>query len=163
MMTKQAEKLYFFILLSFILIIWGYFLNFGDIPFDYHDWAEVNAPRLAFLKDAVTKGRLPLHMPDSSALRGVTDRFMSLPDVILSPQIILLRWMSVGRFILIHTWILIIAGYFGLLKLKERFGLSNFLFTLLSILYFFNGHTTSHYSVGHITWGGCFLLSWFIE
>ena len=75
---------YLVLLLVIILAGWGFFLNWGNIPFDFHDWAEVNAPRLAFLKDAITKGKLPLHMPDSSALRGVTDRYMALPDMILS-------------------------------------------------------------------------------
>ena len=62
------------LLLAVVLAGWGFFLNWGSIPFDFHDWAEVNAPRLAFLKDAVTKGELPLHMPDSSALRGERER-----------------------------------------------------------------------------------------
>ncbi len=144
------------------LILWGYFLNFGTIPFDFHDWAEVNAPRIAFLKDAVTTAQLPLHMPDASALRGVTDRFMALPDVILSPQILLLKWLSVGDFILIHTWLLFAAGFCGLLALKNRFGLSLYSFTWIFFLFNFNGHILSHYAVGHITWGGYFLFPWFI-
>ena len=163
---KDNKPLYIIFLILFLAVIlagWGYFLNWGDIPFDFHDWAEVNAPRLAFLKDAVTKGQLPLHMPDTSALRGVTDRFMSLPDVILSPQVILLRWMSVGRFVLVHTGLLIVLGYWGLLKLKKRFSLSLLSFIWITLLFFFNGHMLSHYSVGHVTWGGAFLLSWFIE
>ena len=155
--------LYLSLLLALILAGWGYFLNRGDIPFDFHDWAEVNAPRLAFLKDAITKGELPLHMPDSSALRGVTDRYMALPDIILSPQVILLRWMPVGIFVLVHTWLLIGLGYWGLLKLKKRFSLSLLSFTWISLLFFLNGHMLSHYAVGHVTWGGAFLLSWFTE
>ena len=143
------------------MILWGYFLNFGTIPFDFHDWAEVNAPRLAFLKDAVTKGVLPLHMQDASALRGVTDRFMALPDVILSPQIILLRWLSVGDFVLVHTWILYALGFLGLYRLKQYKQLSLFSFSWLFFLFNLNGNITAHYAVGHITWGGTFLLSWF--
>ena len=160
---KVFRILYLMILLVIVLAGWGYFLNWGNIPFDFHDWAEINAPRLAFLKDAVTKGMLPLHMPDSSALRGVTDRYLALPDIILSPQVILLRWMEVGTFVLIHTGILIAAGYWGLLKLKKRFSLSLISFTWVTLLFFFNGHIVSHYSVGHVTWGGVFLLSWFVE
>ena len=144
------------------LLVWGYFLNFGSIPFDYHDWAEINAPRIAFLKDAVTKGLLPLHMPDASALRGFTDRFMALPDVILSPQIILLRWLSVGDFVLVHTWLLYAIGFLGLFVLKQHLQLSLFSFTWLFFLFNFNGHILSHYSVGHVTWGGYFLFPWFI-
>lgn len=159
---RTAQAVFFLILLLIILAGWGYFLNWGRIEPDYHDWGEVNAPRLAFLKDAVTKGKLPLHMPDSSALRGVTDRYMALPDLILSPQVILLRWMSVGTFVLVHTWLMICLGYAGLLHLKKRFGLSLLNFTWIALLYFFNGHMLAHYSVGHITWGGTFLMSWFI-
>ena len=104
---EEANPLLSWIWCGFLFLLgmflWGYFLNFGKIPFDFHDWAEVNAPRIAFLKDAVTKGVLPLHMQDASALRGVTDRYMALPDVLLSPQILLLKWLDVGDFILIHT------------------------------------------------------------
>ena len=95
----QKEKQYgwlkwFWIIILFLVgaLLWGKFLNFGKITFDFHDWAEISAPRVAFIKDAVMKGVLPLHMPDSSALRNVTDRFMSIPDPILSPQIFLLSF-----------------------------------------------------------------------
>ena len=162
---KQNRLCLFYLTMLFIVVLigWGVFLNWGEIPFDFHDWAEVNAPRLAFMKDAVTKGKLPLHMPDSSALRGVTDRYMALPDIILSPQVLLLRWMPVGTFILFHTWLMIGLGYWGLLRLKKRFSLSLLSFTWIVLLYFFNGHMLSHYAVGHVTWGGAFLLSWFAE
>ncbi|MBQ6503590.1 MAG: hypothetical protein IJI57_06730 [Flexilinea sp.] len=162
---KQNRLCLFYLTMLFIVVLigWGIFLNWGGIPFDFHDWAEVNAPRLAFMKDAVTKGQLPLHMPDSSALRGVTDRYMALPDIILSPQVLLLRWMPVGTFVLVHTWLMIGLGYWGLLRLKKRFSLSLLSFTWIVLLYFFNGHMLSHYAVGHVTWGGAFLLSWFAE
>ena len=160
---KTVRLFWLILLLLVILAGWGIFLNFGSIPLDFHDWAEVNAPRLAFLKDAVTKGKLPLHMPDTSALRGVTDRYLALPDMILSPQVLLLRWLSVGTFVLIHTWLMIGLGYWRLLRLKKRFDLSLHSFTWISLLFFFNGHMISHYAVGHVTWGGTFLLSWFME
>ena len=160
---RSIRVIWLTLLLLAILAAWGVVLNFGDIPFDFHDWAEVNAPRLAFLKDAVTKGKLPLHMPDSSALRGVTDRYLALPDMILSPQVLLLRFMSVGTFVLVHTWMMIGLGYWGLLRLKKRFSLSLLSFTWIAILFFCNGHMISHYAVGHVTWGGTFLLSWFTE
>ena len=57
---KGARISWFAFLFVIIFIGWGVFLNWGEIPFDFHDWAEVNAPRLAFMKDAVNKGQLPL-------------------------------------------------------------------------------------------------------
>jgi len=142
-------------------VLWGIFLNWGSIPFDYHDWAEINAPRIAFAGDAVRKGVLPLHMPDGSALRNLTDRYMSIPDVLLTPQLLLMRWMDAGRFMLVNLLLLYSAGFAGLVWLKQKFRLSGFLFTILFILFNFNGHIVAHLSVGHYTWVGYFLLPWF--
>ena len=87
----------------------------------------------------------------------------ALPDVILSPQVLLLKWLSVGSFVLVDTWLMILLGWIGLLRLRRRFSLSLLSFTWLSLLFYFNGHILSHYAVGHVTWGGYFLLSWFAE
>jgi hypothetical protein len=144
------------------LWMWGKFLNWGRIPFDFHDWAEVNAPRLAFVRDAVIKGVLPLHMPDSSALRGVTDRFMSIPDVVLSPQVLLMRFMDVGTFVLVDTLFLYTLGVLGLLWLRKHFKLGLLPYAALFFLFNFNGHILTHYSIGHITWAGYFLFPWAI-
>ncbi len=142
--------------------LWAKFLNFGNIPFDYHDWAEINAPRLAFVKDALTQGVLPLHMSDASALRNVTDRYLSLPDAIVSPQLYLLKFLSVGQFVLLDTLLLYSLGAWGLVCLKRRLKLSPYTFSILFLLFNLNGHLLAHYSVGHITWAGTFLFSWFI-
>ncbi len=144
------------------ILLWGKFLNWGNIPFDFHDWSEINGPRLAFLQDAVQKGLLPLHMPDKSALSTITDRFMAIPDVILSPQVLLLRFMELGPFILVNLLLLYSLGYLGLLWFRRRFALSPVAFTILFLLFNFSGHITAHISVGHITWGGYFLFPWFV-
>jgi hypothetical protein len=142
--------------------LWGKFLNWGRIPFDFHDWAEISAPRLAFIRDAVIKGALPLHMPDASALRNVTDRFMSIPDALLSPQILLMRWMDVGQFILVDTLLLYTLGFLALLWLRRKFSISPISFAIIFFLFNFNGHITSHMSIGHASWGGYFLFPWFV-
>ncbi len=139
---------------------WAAFLNFGAGPWEYHDWAEVNLPRLAFVQDAVRTGQLPLHMPDSSALRGLTDRFHALPDVILSPQLLLLGVMPLGVFILVNWLLLYAAGFAGLLALRRQERLSLGVFTSLFLLLNFNGHLAAHLGVGHVTWGGTFLFPW---
>ena len=45
-------------------------------------------------------------MPDASALRGVTDRYFSLPDVFFTPQLFLMKWLSISEFVLAHFLIL---------------------------------------------------------
>jgi hypothetical protein len=52
-------------------------------------------------------------MPDGSALRNVTDRYMALPDVMLAPQMLLLGVMPVGWFVLVNVWLMYTLGLFG--------------------------------------------------
>jgi hypothetical protein len=143
------------------ILLWGYFLNWGGVDFSVHDWHDVTGPRLVFLQDAVRSGQLPLHISDSFALGGGSDRFLSIPDEILSPQIFLLRFISIGRFVFVDVCLLYSLGFLGLLWLRRRFSFSFFSFTILFLLFNFNGHILAHYSVGHATWGGYFLFPWF--
>lgn len=140
---------------------WAYILNWGQFPLDFHDWAEGMGHRLAFLQQAVRTGALPLHMPDGSALRNVTDRFIATPDAILSPQVILLRWLGLSQFVLANTLVLYSVGFVGLLLIKRRARLSAFSFTPMFLLFTFNGHIKDHISVGHMHWVGYFLLPYF--
>jgi len=144
------------------LALWGVFLNWGRGPFNFHDWADITMPRLVFLQDSIDKGRLPLHIFNPSPLDSATDRFMAVPDVILSPQILLLDFLPIGTFILVNTWLLYSAGFAGMLWLRGKFRLSLTSFTLFFLLFNFNGHILAHFTVGHFTWGAYFLFPWFI-
>jgi hypothetical protein len=146
------------------LLLWGIFFNWGDIPYQFHDWSEVNMPRLASVQDALHKNELPLHVLDAAILRcgPGCDRYFSAVDVITSPQIILLKWMPLGPWVLTHILLLYTAGFCGIALLRRRFNLSIPFFALLFVLFFFNGHILSHLSVGHITWGGYFLFPWLV-
>jgi hypothetical protein len=140
---------------------WCKFLNWGRGPLNFHDWAEITAPRLTFLQDAMIRGLLPLHTAYTEALGGITTRFMAIPDVILSPQIILLRYLDLSAFIIFQLSLMYTLGFWGLLLLRKKFELSILAFTYIFLLYNFNGHILAHFSVGHFTWGGNFLFIWF--
>lgn len=144
------------------VLLWGKFLNWGNIPFDFHDWAEVWAPRIAVVRDALIKGTLPFHMNDSTALRGVTDRFFVIPDVISTPQMILLRFLEPGAYILVNQIFLFTLATLGLLWLRRRLSLSLATYTVLFLLFHFNGNILAHISIGHINWGGYFLFPFFV-
>lgn len=145
------------------ILLWGYFLNFGAIPFNFLDWAEISAARIAFVRDAVLKGALPLHMPDGSALRNVTDRFFAIPDVSITPQMVLLRFMSVGTYVYANTVLLYALGLWGLWVLRRKLSLSLASFTVLALLFSFNGYITAHFSVGHVNYaGGYFFFPWLV-
>jgi hypothetical protein len=144
------------------IAFWGKFLNWGAIPFDFHDWAEVSAARVAFVRDALIHGVLPLHMISSAWLRTLTDRYFVLPDVISSPQMVLLWFLQTGPFILVSTVLMYTLGVIGLLWLRRKFSLSPVAYALLFLLFNFNGHIQAHLAVGHINWAGNFLFPWLL-
>ena len=143
-------------------ILWGQFFNWGNIPLDFHDWAEITAPRLAVVRDAMIKGVLPLHAGGTYGLRGITDRYLSIPDVLFTPQLILLRFLEVGPFILANQWIMFAIGTWGLLRIRRRFSISLAIFTIIFLLFNFNGHLLAHQAVGHENYVGYFLYPWFV-
>ena len=143
-------------------IVWAYILNWGRINFLYSDWAEGMGHRLAFLQDAVRTGQLPLNMPDASALRNITDRYLSIPDTIISPQFLLLGLMSLGGFVVFNTLLLYGLGCWGLWSLARKYTISPVPLSMMLLIFVFNGHITDHIVVGHIHWVGYFLLPWFV-
>jgi hypothetical protein len=142
----------------------GEFLAWGNHTTEFADWAAITAPRLEFLKNAMVSGQLPLHIADPSPLHGWTQRFIAVSDTFYSPQMILLslNQMTIQRFVLVNVWLMYTLGFAGLLALRRRLRLSAFSFTILFLLFNFNGHILAHLGVGHATWTGYFLFSWFV-
>ena len=150
------------------LFFWGIFLRWPKTPLDFEDWGVINSPRLDFMQEALRSGQLPLHMKyrdfkgQDSPLKDVTDRFLSLPDVITSPQTILLLRFGTVVFVYVDLSIQFTIATLGLLWFRQKYNLSLLAFGLLFILFQFNGYIQSHYGVGHITWAGYFLFPLFI-
>lgn len=137
---------------------WAYVMGFGRVTLDFHDWTGINLPRLLFLQNALRGGEWPLHMAGTASLHGVTDRFLALPDVITSPQTLLLLTMPVTMFVVVDVLIHYASGFAGLWLLRRHFNWSLVTFTVVFLLFLFNGHILAHYSVGHFSWGSYFLF-----
>jgi hypothetical protein len=159
---RWLERSAILVLFLIGLFLWGDSLAWGNIPWDQADWYDISGPRLFYLQEAVRTWQLPLHVDVLDGMKGATDRYISIPDVILSPQVILLRWLSPGNFVLVQSLALYALGFWGLSRIKRRWGLSLGVFTLLFLIYNFNGHLVAHMAVGHATWWSVFLLPWFV-
>jgi hypothetical protein len=150
------------------LFFWGNFLDWGKTSLDFEDWGQINSPRLDFIRDALQSGQLPLHMKyeefegQESPLRRLTDRFLSMPDVLATPQTLLLMRFGILVFVFVDLFIQYTIGTVGLLLFRQKYNLSLLAFTILFLLFQFNGYIQSHYGVGHITWAGYFLFPLFI-
>lgn len=139
------------------LMHWLLFFHYGKISFNAHDWQK-EYTYYSILREAIKTGTMPYHV--AITFHG-TNRFLALPETNLSPQILLLPIMKVGRFVLVNMLILYSVGFAGCLLIMRRYRLSILPFTLLFLLFNFNGHLTSHIGVGHSMWGAYFLLPFF--
>jgi hypothetical protein len=136
---------------------WVLFLKRGDLTFKAHDWGKEYI-YYSVLRGAIRSGSLPYHIPIAF---HDTNRFLALPETNLSPQILLLPFMTVGRFVLVNLLILYAIGYAGCLMIMRRYGLSPVAFAAMFMLFNFNGHITAHIGVGHSMWTAYFLLPFF--
>lgn len=173
-LDRRAEQEYRW--LSFLWIgllyaagiyFWGSFFHWTRLPLDFEDWGVINSPRLDFLSDAFRSGSPPLHMVYEKFEGQVrplhfTDRFFAIPDVITTPQTLLLMRLTISQFVFVDLLVNFTLGTLGLLWFRRKYGLSLMSFGILFLLFNFNGYIQSHYAVGHITWAGYFLFPFFI-
>lgn len=159
---RRVERILLLGLFLLGLFLWGDALAWGNIPWDQADWFDISSPRLFYLQEAMQAGQLPLHVASPTGMKDATDRFLAIPDVMASPQVILLRWISPGQFVLLQTLGMYALGFWGLLRLKSRWGLSLAVFTPFFLIFNFNGNLVAHMAIGHAAWWSLFPLSWFM-
>lgn len=142
---------------------WIYFFNAGRMSFEYLDWPKEYG-LYQVLRAAIQECRLPYHVSEPF---HDTDRFLGLPETVLSPQILLLPLLGegkegVGRFLVVHTCLMYSLGFLGCLALRRRYRLGLVACTCLVGLVLFNGYITAHLAAGHTMWNGFFLLPFFV-
>ncbi|MBV9468642.1 MAG: hypothetical protein JOZ57_05305, partial [Abitibacteriaceae bacterium] len=113
------------------------------------------------LKQSLQTGQMPYHLsapPDGRR----SDRFLGLPNVLLSPQFVFLKWLPIPVFTLVNVLLLYSIGYLGCLSIRRRYQLAIGPFAFLFLLFNFNGFITAHLGIGHAHFQGYFLLSWYV-
>ena len=138
--TKTGKLLNTILLVLFLLfglVLWVRFLNFGDIPSNRLDWLDITFPRLSVLQQAILEWKIPFHVAQSTGIKGVTDRFLSIPDLILTPDLFFLRIFSIETTIMIHVLLLYMIGFWGLYLFRQKYHLSIIVFIFLFLLFKF--------------------------
>jgi hypothetical protein len=143
------------------LVHWALFFGTLAEPlrgpaFTREDWPK-EYRYASILQQAVRQGGVPYFISRPIHTR----RFLALPEVTWSPQVVLLRVLEPGPFVLANTWLLYSVGFLGLVALERRLRLGMLPFTFVFLLFFLNGHVTAHLAVGHSMWAAHFLLPWF--
>lgn len=152
-----VERAWLFGLYLLGALAWSFFLNFGKLRFDLHDWTQ-EGPRYFFLRASLLRLEWPLYIGSPLAS---TERFLAIPDTIISPQVFLLRYLEPATFVLFNTLLLYSLGFIGLLLIRRRLRFSAVTFTLVFLLFALNGHILAHVAVGHSMWVSYFLLPFF--
>jgi hypothetical protein len=138
------------------LIFWYWFLSGGKLTLNFEDWPK-EASYLDLLRESIRNHIFPFHSIPEIQL---TQRFLGVPETMLWPHLLLLRWQSNQQFILSHVILISTLGIFGCWRLSEKLGWSVFSFCALVLVTFFNGFIVSRIAVGHFMWCGYFLFSW---
>lgn len=113
----------------------------------------------AVLQQAVREHRLPLYV-SRPILSG--RKLLAVPELNCAPQVLLLAWLPVPVFLEVDALLNYTLGFCGLLLLRRRYALGLGPFSLLALVFFFNGHLVAHLAVGHSMWAAHFLLPFFV-
>ena len=169
-MLKKIENSFFgepgkifaavFLTVLFLLGLshWISSFRLGNIPMSIADWPKEKQYCLV-LKQAVTENKIPYFISEPVLQ---TDMFLGSPETMVSPQVVLLKWLSPGEFECFNMVLFYMFGFAGCLLVRRRFNLNLAAFTALFLLVNFNGYTVSRMGVGHVQWLSVFLLPFFV-
>lgn len=133
---------------------WYAFYEGGNFELDIQDWMMTRRYWEGWLV-AGQAGELPFFTVEGVAH---TERFIGDPDPGWNPLLVFAPSLSPAGFALLSTSALYLVGCVGLLLLRRRYRLSLLTFTVLFLLFNFNGFITSHLAIGHFTWLGYFFM-----
>lgn len=137
------------------LYVFGFLTpGFAGMTFTVADWPKEVRYYVA-LQQAVTDGRIPWYVSKSIQ---ETRKFLANPEVPWSPEILLLRFCGLWLFVAVKVLAWYAVGFAGLILVRRRYGLSLLPFTVLFLLFAFNGHIVAHLAIGHSMWTGYFLM-----
>jgi hypothetical protein len=152
-----ATHLVLFLLFCLGIVHWIVFFDFGRLNFQTADWWKEYL-YYSVIQQALTAGTIPYHVDQTIQY---TDRFLALPELVRSPHVVLLRFMTINTFVVVNTLIMYAVGFAGCLLLRRHYGLSLMSFLVLYFVFQFNGYITSHLATGHSMWNGYFLMPFY--
>ena len=137
---------------------WQAYYTAGNVRLDTQDW-RLTRTYWDTVSYAIDTRQIPYFTAEGIAH---TERFIGDPDPAWNPLLAFADRVTPAEFALINTLIFYSVGFVGLLLVRRRYGLSLVSFTVLFLLFNFNGFITSHITVGHFSWVGYFFYPFLI-
>ena len=94
-------------------------------------------------------GFCPCTLETQLPCAGLLHRYFSIADTPFLPEYLLLPYVGTEQYIFYDTLLFYAVGFIGLLLIYRKFKLSPFAFSLVFMIFNFNGSLTSHLAVGH--------------
>jgi len=163
--VKLLRRNPLFVLYGMLLVHWVVFINYGTADFRSFDWYVIHQ-WLDVIKLALVTHQIPYEVTLWSEVGPFSDlfgnKYFAMPFLILSPQILLLRWMSIQAFITIQIVLAMTAGLYALVLWKKHLALSDFSASVLILIWSLNGALVARMGVGHVQLTGYFLVPAFL-
>lgn len=137
---------------------WRAYFTAGNVRLDTQDW-RLTRTYWDTISYAIDTRQIPFFSAEGIAH---TEHFIGDPDPAWNPLLVFADRLKPAEFALINTLIFYTVGYVGLLLVRRRYNLSLVSFTILYLLFNFNGFITSHITIGHFTWMGYFFYPFLI-
>jgi hypothetical protein len=142
----------------FMLATVAWILRFGNDDWSstqdhLKDWAYYST-----LREAAETWQLPLYSRQAFFMQ--TERHFANAETPLGPHAVLLAFMDIRSFFLLHAVLMAGIGAAGLLVLRRELGLALFGWTVFVIAFALNSFTTWHLADGHTPWVNMWLLPW---
>ena len=154
----KTENIVYLFLFFLGFIFWHAFLNISNPILVANDWINFNlhldTMRLGFKEETIP------WFP--STAYGNNKYFLANPELVTTPDILLIKYLSNSLVIYIHIMILYVIGFYSLLLISKKYDLSVFSFMIFYLLFNYNGYILTHISAGHFTWTGYYLIPLFI-
>jgi hypothetical protein len=127
--------------------------DWGSTQDHLKDWAYYST-----LRQAAETWQLPLYSKQAFHLQ--TERYFANAETPLGPHAILLAFMEIRTFFLLHALLMAGIGAAGLLVLRRELRLALFGWTVFVIAFVLNSFTTWHLAEGNTPWVNMWLLPW---
>ena len=140
-------KLYFYTFI-FLIVYFYLFLHSNKLLLSF-DWYAINS-WLSIWKLSFEKNEIPYYVNMFVNENFWGEKYFAIPYIIVSPQIFLLKFISINDFIFIHILISCSIGFIGIIKFHKNFNLNTLSFFTLVMFFYLGGFWTNRISVGHI-------------
>ena len=105
------------VLFFFGALYWVVFLGAGNFFFGFGDWVKEDA-YLNTLRFSIENAELPWLW--NEVFYHSSNKFLANPEIVLTPDIFLLKWISNSWFVIIHIILFYALGFWGTVLLARE-------------------------------------------